>query len=26
MPEITGWTWGQEAAFAGVRSTEADNV
>jgi xylulose-5-phosphate/fructose-6-phosphate phosphoketolase len=27
MPEITGWTWGQEAAAsAGVRSTEADNV
>jgi xylulose-5-phosphate/fructose-6-phosphate phosphoketolase len=26
MPEITGWRWGQEAAFAGVRSTEADNV
>jgi xylulose-5-phosphate/fructose-6-phosphate phosphoketolase len=26
MPEITGWRWGQEAAAAGVRSTEADNV
>jgi hypothetical protein len=26
MPEITGWRWGQEAATAGVRSTEADNV
>ena len=26
MPEITGWRWGQEAASAGVRSTEADNV
>src|SRR6184192_1031519 len=26
MPEITGWRWGQEAAFAGARSTEADNV
>jgi len=26
MPEITGWKWGQEAASAGVRSTEADNV
>src|SRR6516225_6804472 len=26
MPEITGWRWGQEAASAGVSSTEADNV
>jgi xylulose-5-phosphate/fructose-6-phosphate phosphoketolase len=26
MPEITGWRWGQEAASAGVPSTEADNV
>jgi xylulose-5-phosphate/fructose-6-phosphate phosphoketolase len=26
MPEIVGWRWGQEAASAGVRSTEADNV
>jgi xylulose-5-phosphate/fructose-6-phosphate phosphoketolase len=26
MPEITGWRWGQEAAYAGVSSTEADNV
>jgi xylulose-5-phosphate/fructose-6-phosphate phosphoketolase len=26
MPEITGWSWGQEAASAAVRSTEADNV
>ncbi len=26
MPEIAGWKWGQEAASAGVRSTEADNV
>jgi xylulose-5-phosphate/fructose-6-phosphate phosphoketolase len=26
MPEITGWTWRQEAASAGMRSTEADNV
>ena len=26
MPEITGWRWGQEAASAGVRSTEADNI
>jgi xylulose-5-phosphate/fructose-6-phosphate phosphoketolase len=26
MPEISGWVWGQEAAGAGVRSTEADNV
>jgi xylulose-5-phosphate/fructose-6-phosphate phosphoketolase len=26
MPEITGWTWGQAAAAAGLRSTEADNV
>jgi xylulose-5-phosphate/fructose-6-phosphate phosphoketolase len=26
MPEITGWRWGQEAASAGVTSTEADNV
>ena len=26
MPEITGWRWGQEAASAGARSTEADNV
>jgi len=26
MPEITGWRWGQEAASATVRSTEADNV
>ena len=26
MPEITGWTWGQEAASVGIRSTEADNV
>ena len=26
MPEITGWRWGQEAASAGIRSTEADNV
>jgi xylulose-5-phosphate/fructose-6-phosphate phosphoketolase len=26
MPEITGWRWGQEAASAAVRSTEADNV
>jgi len=26
MSEITGWRWGQEAASAGVGSTEADNV
>jgi xylulose-5-phosphate/fructose-6-phosphate phosphoketolase len=26
MPEITGWQWGQEAASAGVGSTEGDNV
>ena len=26
MPEITGWRWDQEAASAGIRSTEADNV
>ena len=26
MPEITTWRWGQEAASAAVRSTEADNV
>jgi xylulose-5-phosphate/fructose-6-phosphate phosphoketolase len=26
MPDIVGWRWGQEAAIAGVRSTEADNV
>jgi xylulose-5-phosphate/fructose-6-phosphate phosphoketolase len=26
MPEITDWRWGQEAASAAVRSTEADNV
>jgi xylulose-5-phosphate/fructose-6-phosphate phosphoketolase len=26
MPEITGWRWGQEAASAGVSSSEADNV
>jgi xylulose-5-phosphate/fructose-6-phosphate phosphoketolase len=26
VPEITGWRWGQEAACAGVRSTEEDNV
>ena len=26
MPEITGWTWGQQARSAGARSTEADNV
>jgi xylulose-5-phosphate/fructose-6-phosphate phosphoketolase len=26
MPEVTGWRWGQEAASAGVGSTEADNV
>jgi xylulose-5-phosphate/fructose-6-phosphate phosphoketolase len=26
MPEITGWRWGQEAASAALRSTEADNV
>ena len=26
MPEITGWTWGQRVASAGVRSTEAGNV
>jgi hypothetical protein len=26
MPEIVGWRWGQEAASAGVPSTEADNV
>ena len=26
MPEITGWRWGQDAASAGVRSTEADNI
>src|SRR5262249_53869494 len=26
MPDSTGWRWGQEAACAGVRSTEADNV
>jgi xylulose-5-phosphate/fructose-6-phosphate phosphoketolase len=26
MPEITGWRWGQEAAPAAFRSTEADNV
>jgi len=26
MPEISGWRWGQEAASAGLSSTEADNV
>jgi fructose-bisphosphate aldolase class 1 len=26
MPEITCWRWGQEAASAAIRSTEADNV
>jgi xylulose-5-phosphate/fructose-6-phosphate phosphoketolase len=26
MPEITGWTWGQDAATPKARSTEADNV
>jgi xylulose-5-phosphate/fructose-6-phosphate phosphoketolase len=26
MPEITGRMWGREAASAGVRSTEADNI
>jgi xylulose-5-phosphate/fructose-6-phosphate phosphoketolase len=26
MPEITGWRWGQEAASAAARSTEADNI
>ncbi|MGO9545530.1 MAG: phosphoketolase [Rhodomicrobium sp.] len=26
MPEISGWTWGREAASAGIRSTEADNL
>jgi xylulose-5-phosphate/fructose-6-phosphate phosphoketolase len=26
MPEITRWRWGQEAASAAIRSTEADNV
>jgi xylulose-5-phosphate/fructose-6-phosphate phosphoketolase len=26
MPEITAWRWGQEAASAAVRSTEADNI
>ena len=26
MLEITGWMRGQEAASAGVRSTEADNI
>jgi xylulose-5-phosphate/fructose-6-phosphate phosphoketolase len=26
MPEITSWRWGQEAASAGVGSTESDNV
>ena len=27
MPEVTSWTWGQEAASAGHgSSTEADNV
>ena len=26
MPEIAGWRWGQEAASAAVRSTEADNA
>jgi xylulose-5-phosphate/fructose-6-phosphate phosphoketolase len=26
MPEIVGWSWGQEAGSAGARSTEADNV
>jgi xylulose-5-phosphate/fructose-6-phosphate phosphoketolase len=26
IPNIVGWRWGQEAASAGVRSTEADNV
>jgi len=26
MPDISGWRWGQEAAAAAVRSTEADNV
>jgi xylulose-5-phosphate/fructose-6-phosphate phosphoketolase len=26
MPEIAGWSWGQKAPTAGVRSTEADNV
>jgi xylulose-5-phosphate/fructose-6-phosphate phosphoketolase len=26
MPEISGWSWGRDAASAGVRSTEADNI
>ncbi len=26
MPEIAGWTWGREAASAGVSSTELDNL
>ena len=26
MAEISGWRWGQEAASAGVRSTEGDNI
>ena len=26
IPEIANWTWGQEAASSGARSTEADNV
>jgi xylulose-5-phosphate/fructose-6-phosphate phosphoketolase len=26
MPEITDWKWGEAAASAGSRSTEADNV
>jgi xylulose-5-phosphate/fructose-6-phosphate phosphoketolase len=26
MPEIVGWSWGQAAAGAAVRSTEGDNV
>ena len=26
MPDIAGWRWEQEAASAGIRSTEGDNV
>jgi xylulose-5-phosphate/fructose-6-phosphate phosphoketolase len=26
VPEITGWTWGREAASERVGSTEADNL
>ena len=26
MPEIVGWSWGQAATSAAVRSTEGDNV